>query len=66
MSAGEPNDLHDSDPNGGGPQGLAGSMGVSSERVGDMRGKVEPGTHGEESLESQEPVDPPPEQTPDT
>jgi hypothetical protein len=65
MTAGEPNDLRDSDPNGGGPEGLAGAMGVSSERVGKLRGVVEPGTHGEESLDSEPPADPPPEQSAD-
>jgi len=35
---GEPNDLTESDPNGAGPDGLAGGMGVSSERVGKVRG----------------------------
>ncbi|MFL6159853.1 MAG: hypothetical protein ACJ72D_27510 [Marmoricola sp.] len=44
----DPYDVSASDPNGDSEDGLAGSMGVSSERVGKMRGNVEPGTHGVE------------------
>jgi hypothetical protein len=65
VTAGEPNDVSESDPNGAGPEGLAGSMGVSSERVGRMRGAIEPGTHGTESTQSRPVTDPPPEQSAD-
>lgn len=61
----EPNELQESDPNGGGAHGLAGGMGVSSERVGKVRGSDEPATHGVESTAAEDVIDPPPEQTTD-
>ncbi|MGH3411819.1 MAG: hypothetical protein ACRDPH_01920 [Marmoricola sp.] len=39
-------DVLESDASGNGPEGLAGDMGLSSERTGEMRGNREPGTHG--------------------
>lgn len=42
----QPTELHDSSPNAGGPDRLAGSMGVSSERVGPTGGGTT-GTDGE-------------------
>lgn len=39
-------DVQESDPNADSAAGLAGEMGVSSERVGDLRGSSEPGTYG--------------------
>ena len=44
-----PRDLLDSDANVGAKDGLAGGMGVSSERVGKVRGSTEPATHGTEA-----------------
>ena len=58
-------DVLDSEPNFGEDSGLAGGMGVSSERVGKVRGSPEPATGGAESLEHTEPTDPPPEQSAD-
>lgn len=46
--AGAPRPLSDSDPNGAGPEGLAGGMGVSSERTGPVRGTPGEVTHGTE------------------
>lgn len=64
---GEPNDLTESDPNGAGSDGLAGGMGVSSERVGKVRGSAVPTTHGTEATgvaaDDDVPLDPPPEQS---
>ncbi|MGO4257819.1 hypothetical protein [Marmoricola sp. RAF53] len=61
--AGEPRDVLDSEPGFGEDSGTAGDMGVSSERVGKVRGSAEPATSGNESLANEEPVDPPPEQS---
>ncbi len=58
-----PRDVLDSEPNMGEESGLRGNMGVSSERVGKVRGMPEPTTGGNESLDSADPVDPPPEQS---
>lgn len=44
----EPRDLLDSDANVGEADGLAGTMGVSSERVGKVRGSSGLRTHGTE------------------
>ncbi|MGN6578181.1 MAG: hypothetical protein ACTHKG_21110 [Nocardioides sp.] len=63
--AGEPRDVLDSEPNMGETHGLAGGMGVSSERVGKVRGTDEPTTGANEDLSSEEPADPPPEQSAD-
>ena len=41
-------ELAESDPNGGGPDGLAGGMGVSSERTGRVRGTDGEVSHGTE------------------
>ncbi len=46
--AAEPLEVTESDPNGGGPDGLAGGIGVSSERVGPVRGRTEELTHAAE------------------
>jgi hypothetical protein len=62
---GEPRDVLDSEPNHGDKHGLAGGMGVSSERVGKVRGSSQPATGGAEDLSSEEPADPPPEQSAD-
>jgi hypothetical protein len=62
--AAAPRPLSESDPNGGGPEGLAGSMGVSSERTGRVRGA--PGEHAnatEDSSPRPAPEDAPPEQS---
>jgi hypothetical protein len=61
----EPRDILDSEPNVGEEHGLAGGMGVSSERVGKIRGSAEPATTGVEDLTSEDPTDPPPEQSAD-
>jgi hypothetical protein len=61
----EPRDLLDSEPNVGETHGLGGGMGVSSERVGKVRGSSVPATGGTEDVSSAEPVDPPPEQSSD-
>lgn len=61
-SGAEPRDVLDSEPSMGEDSGLAGDMGVSSERVGRVRGTPEPTTGANESLESDDPADPPPEQ----
>ena len=63
--AGEPREVLDSEPNVGEEHGLSGGMGVSSERVGKVRGSAEPATSGAEDLSSEEPADPPPEQSAD-
>lgn len=61
-----PRRLSDSDPNAGGPSGLAGEMGVSSERTGRVRGTPGEVTHGTEDTSPRPaPADPPPEQSPD-
>ena len=41
-------ELAESDPNGAGPDGLAGGMGVSSERTGRVRGTDGEVSHGTE------------------
>lgn len=43
---GEPDEVTDSDPSGNTPHGLAGGMGISSERVGHLREGGGEGTHG--------------------
>src|SRR3954453_2089733 len=63
--AGAPRDVLESEPNVGETHGLAGGMGVSSERVGKVRGSSEPSPGGTEDLSSPDPVDPPPEQSSD-
>lgn len=49
-----PRDVLESEPNVG-THGLAGGMGVSSERVGPVRGDAEPRSTGAESLDSPDP-----------
>jgi hypothetical protein len=44
----EPREVTDSDPNAGEADGLAGGMGISSERVGPVRGEDGERTHGGE------------------
>ena len=58
-------DVMESDPNGNGPQGLAGGMGISSERVGVVPGAAGTSTHGavETHPDVPRPTDPPPEQS---
>lgn len=51
-------DVLESDANGNGPEGLAGDMGLSSERSGPMRGNDRPGTHGAERTGPEAPGDP--------
>ena len=53
MTADEPStkpvpvpEITESDPNGSGPHGLAGGMGVSSERTGKLQGAEGEATHG--------------------
>jgi hypothetical protein len=55
----------DSDPNGNGTQGLAGGMGVSSERTGHVSGAEGEATHGVVDPYPELPTDedPPPEQS---
>jgi hypothetical protein len=55
----------DSDPSGNGPQGLAGGMGVSSERTGPVSGAEGEATHGVVDPYPDLPTDedPPPEQS---
>ncbi|MGN6250981.1 MAG: hypothetical protein ACTHNS_04105 [Marmoricola sp.] len=48
----------ESDPNGNGPDGLAGGMGVSSERRGEPMGSSVSSTHGTQSVTAEAPVDP--------
>lgn len=48
----------ESDPNGNGPEGLAGGMGVSSERRGEPMGSSVASTHGSQSVTAEAPVDP--------
>ncbi|MBO9523969.1 MAG: hypothetical protein J7518_20735 [Nocardioidaceae bacterium] len=63
-SAAEPRDVMDSEPNVGEHSGLAGDMGVSSERVGPVEGQNEPFTTGAKSTDSPDPgPDAPPEQS---
>lgn len=50
-------DVTDSDPNGNTPEGLAGGMGVSSERVGPLRGSTQDATHGAGPSHPQAPYD---------
>lgn len=55
--------LLDSNPNASGPQGAAGGMGVSSERVGDVQGRER--TDGtKDTRAASAPEDAPPEQAP--
>jgi hypothetical protein len=55
----------DSDPSGNGPHGLAGGMGVSSERTGPVSGAEGEATHGVVDPYPELPTDedPPPEQS---
>jgi hypothetical protein len=55
----------DSDPSGSGPQGLAGGMGVSSERTGRVPGAQGEATHGAVDPYPELPADqdPPPEKS---
>ncbi len=55
--AAAPRPLSDSDPNGAGPDGLAGGMGVSSERTGPVRGTPGEVTHGTEDTSTAGPAD---------
>lgn len=56
----------ETDPSGAGREGLAGGMGVSSERRGPLRGNGPEATHGvADSTRHGDPVDPPPEQSAD-
>ncbi len=58
-------EVTESDPSGGGPQGLAGGMGVSSERTGPISGAEGEATHGVNDPYPELPMDedPPPEQS---
>ena len=58
-------DVLESDANASGPHRLAGDMGVSSERTGWVRGSDRPQTHGAEGTRTEDPVQPPPEQSAD-
>jgi len=60
----DPN-VTDSDPSGNGPAGLAGGMGVSSERTGRVPGAQGEATHGAVDPYPELPTDedPPPEQS---
>jgi hypothetical protein len=59
-------DVQESDPNADSTAGLAGGMGVSSERVGELRGSAEAGTYGAEETHLPAPEgDLPPEQSAD-
>ncbi len=59
----------ETDPSGGGPDRLAGEMGISSERVGHVQGSTEEATHGAAPTQTPGPTPPgeddPPEKTPD-
>ena len=57
----EARDVSASDPNAGGPDGLAGGMGVSSERTGRVRGTPGEVSHGTEDTSTSDP-----DATPDT
>lgn len=50
-------DVTDSDPNGNTPEGLAGDMGLSSERVGPLRGSPREATHGAGPAHPEAPYD---------
>ena len=58
-------EVTESDPNGSGPHGLAGGMGVSSERTGRLSGAEGEATHGATDPYPDLPADedPPPEQS---
>ena len=58
-SAAEERELSASDPNGGGPEGLAGGMGVSSERTGRVRGTPGEVSHGTEDTSKTDTDTPP-------
>jgi hypothetical protein len=59
-------DVQESDPNADSAAGLAGEMGVSSERVGDLQGSADTGTYGAMDTQVPEPEgDLPPEQSAD-
>ena len=58
-------EVFESDPNADSPEGLAGGMGVSSERVGSVRGSDEPVTYGAAPTHTPDPEgEAPPEQSP--
>lgn len=48
----------ESDPNGNGPHGLSGDMGVSSERRGEPMGSSVESTHGTQSVTAEAPTEP--------
>lgn len=58
-------EVTESDPNGGGVHGLAGGMGVSSERTGPVSGQQDEATHGatDPYPEVDEDDEPPPEKS---
>ncbi|MEP6816420.1 MAG: hypothetical protein ABI873_12800 [Marmoricola sp.] len=59
-------DVQESDPNADSAVGLGGEMGISSERVGELRGSAAEGTYGAMSTHrAPAEVDPPPEQSAD-
>ena len=60
-----PRDVLDSEPNVGEESGLSGGMGVSSERVGKVRGSSEPKTTGAEDLHIEAPAGENEEEPPD-
>ena len=57
--------IEESDPNADSPEGLAGGMGVSSERKGSVRGQTEEVTYGSAPTHLDEPSEEetPPEQS---
>ncbi|MCW2847513.1 MAG: hypothetical protein JWR90_1487 [Marmoricola sp.] len=56
--------IEESDPNADGPEGLAGDMGVSSERKGPVRGQTGEVTYGSPPTHTEdEPGETPPEQS---
>lgn len=56
--------IEESDPNADGPEGLAGDMGVSSERKGPVRGQSEEVTYAAAPTHTEDPEgDVPPEQS---
>ena len=58
-------DVTDSDPGGNTPHGLDGDLGISSERVGPLRGSSEEGTHGAGAAPDDGEPDDVPEKSPD-
>ncbi len=63
--AAAPRPLSDSDPSAGESDGLAGGMGVSSERTGPVRGTPGQVTHGTEDTSADAPTDELPAYDPD-